>query len=136
MKSPSGFGRQPSVTYARSAHNRELERERNLLHLVGGNRQAERLESQGAMVYRDYASSLRPSEYSPPSSFWTQRSAQLVRINESVLSECIRIVIVAFGSAPIPDDFRFAIGYDGDFIPIPLTRDFFSLLDARRSGQL
>ena len=62
--------------------------------------------------------------------------AQPVGIHIRILSECIRIVIGAFGSAPIPDDFRFAIGYDGDFIPIPLTRDFFSLLDARRSGQL
>ena len=26
--------------------------------------------------------------------------------------------------------------YVGDFIPKPLTRDFFSSLDARRSGQL
>ena len=37
----------------------------------------------------------------PPSSFWSQRSAQPVGINKKVLSECIGIVIVAFGSAPI-----------------------------------
>ena len=100
MKSPSRSGRQPGVTHARSAHNWELERR----------------ESQGAMVHRDYASSLRPSEYFP-SSFWAQRSAQPAGINKSVLSERIRIVIVAFGSAPIPDDFRFATGYDGGFHP-------------------
>ena len=58
----------------------------------------------------------------PPQSLWAQRSAQPVGIHKRVLLECIRIVIVAFGSAPIPDDFRFAIGYDGDFIPKPLLR--------------
>jgi hypothetical protein len=47
---------------------------------------------------------------SPPSSFWAQRSAQPVGINIKVLSKCIRIVIVAFGSAPIPDNGRFAHG--------------------------
>ena len=60
----------------------------------------------------------------PPSSFWAQRSAQPAGIYIDILLKCIRIVIVAFGSAPIPDNFRFAIGYDGDFIPMPLTRDF------------
>ena len=60
----------------------------------------------------------------PPSSFWAQRSAQPAGIHTDILSKCIRIVIVAFGSSPIPGYFRFAIGYDGDFIPIPLTRDF------------
>ena len=33
----------------------------------------------------------------PPSSFWAQRSAQLVGICEKILSECIRISMVAFG---------------------------------------
>ena len=61
------------------------------------------------MVHRDYASSPRPSEYSP-SSFWAQRSAQPAGIHKNVLSKCIRIVIVAFGSAPILDYRRFAHG--------------------------
>ena len=47
----------------------------------------------------------------PPSSFWAQRSAQPAGIHKNILSKCIRIVIVAFGSAPIPDNFRFAIRY-------------------------
>ena len=46
----------------------------------------------------------------PPSSFWAQRSAQPAGIHKNVLSKCIRIVIVAFGSAPIPDNFRSAHG--------------------------
>ena len=37
----------------------------------------------------------------PPSSFWAQRSAQPVGVHTDILSKCIRIVIVAFGSAPI-----------------------------------
>ena len=39
----------------------------------GGNRQAERRESQGAMKHRDYASSPEKSEFSQ--SLWAQRSA-------------------------------------------------------------
>ena len=46
----------------------------------------------------------------PPSSFWAQRSAQPAGIHKNVLSKCIRIVIVAFGSAPILDYRRFAHG--------------------------
>ena len=60
----------------------------------------------------------------PPSSFWAQRSAQPAGIHKNVLLKYIRIVIVAFGSAPILAYERFAHGNDGDFIPMPLTRDF------------
>ena len=60
----------------------------------------------------------------PPSSFWAQRSAQPVGINENILSKYIRIVIVAFGFSPILAYGRFAHRNDGDFIPMPLTRDF------------
>ena len=60
----------------------------------------------------------------PPSSFWAQRSAQPAGINKNVLLKCVRIVIVAFGSAPILDYGRFAHRNDGDLIPMPLTRDF------------
>ena len=59
------------------------------------------------MIHRDYASSPRNPSI-PPSSFWAQRSAQPVGINKRVLSECIRIVIVAVGSAPILAYGRFA----------------------------
>ena len=58
-------------------------------------------------MHRDHASSPRLSEYSL-SSFWVQRSAQPAGINKSVLLECIRISIVAFGSAEILAYRRFA----------------------------
>ena len=61
----------------------------------GRNRQAERRESQGAMVHRDYASSPRHPSI-PPSSFWAQRSAQPAGIHKRILLKCVRIVIVAY----------------------------------------
>ena len=60
----------------------------------------------------------------PPSSFWAQRSAQPVGINKRALLKCIRIVIVAYRLRSDSCLWRFAHRNDGDFIPMPLTRDF------------
>ena len=58
----------------------------------------------------------------PPSSFWAQRSAQPVGIHTDILSECIRIVIVAFGFSPILAYGRFAHGLRWGFHPLTLLR--------------
>ena len=63
----------------------------------------------------------------PPSSFWAQRSAQPVGINKRVLSKCIRIVIVAFGSAPILAYRRFAYGIRWGFHPHTPDKGFHPL---------
>ena len=88
---------------------------------------------------RDYASS--PRNPNPPYSPRPQRSAELVGVCAEILSKYIRIVIVAFGSAPILDYRRFAHGLRWaaaqtclrDFIP--QTPFFASRLSKKLSQQ-